>query len=164
MNDAIEAIAKSQNIEVKSNTNSIVILKLKDTVSFQQIAKLHEALRSKASELSSQIDVFVGTQADELLLSCRIGKKRSRDDALEAPASLLEDVSNALKKIEKAAKAPIEKKDLEDAKKICEDTVVSLNAIDGDGRAVQSFGVFHKTLAASDTKPRIVLAFRIHAG
>jgi hypothetical protein len=138
MNDAIEAIAKSQNIEVKSNTGSLVILKLKNTVSFQQIAKLHEALRSKASELSSQIDVFVGTQADELLLSCRIGKKRSRDDAIEAPASLLEGVSNALKKIEKAAKVPIEKKDIEDAKKICEDMVVSLQAVDGDGRAVQS--------------------------
>ena len=144
----------------------------KSTVSFQTLSSFYDACKKAAAAASSNVDVLLSTDGSDLVVTVRIGKKRARERDGEdgntgkiSNEALRDRVRAAVDKLKKAAGDSVSKQEIEAAQSVCESTVCLLLSVDEGGeRAVQSFGTFYKKLAPTDSKPRIVLGFRIHAG
>lgn len=145
-----------------SQTRAIAITK--GTVSFQTLQTCYDRCKAEAGE--RKLEVLLSSSSQDLLVSANAGAKRGRPSEAEQPtnvADLRDSVADAVKKLEKLP-APPSKDELKTAQTVVESVVCVLRAADGDELACQSFGLFYRKLAASDTKPRVVLAFRLHAG
>jgi hypothetical protein len=145
-----------------SQTRAIAITK--GTVSFQTLQTCYERCKAEAGE--TKLEVLLSSSSQDLLMSVNAGAKRGRPSEAEQPknvADLRDSVANAVKKLEKLS-APPSSEELKTAQSVVESIVCVLRAADGDELACQSFGLFYRKLSPSDTKPRVVLAFRLHAG
>ena len=136
----------------------------KGTVSFQSLQTCYDRCKTEAGE--TKLDVLMSSSGKDLLVSANAGGKRGRPSEAEPPknvADLRDNVASAIQKLEKLPSKPTSE-EIKIAKSVVESVVCVLRAADGDELACQSFGLFYRKLAQSDTKPRIVLAFRLHAG
>lgn len=136
----------------------------KGTVSFKSLQTAYEQLKQTAGE--TKLDVLLSSSGRDLLVSANAGKKRGRPSEALPPknvADLRDGVAEAIQTLEKLPSAPASA-EVVVAKSVVESMVCVLKAADGDELACQSFGLFYRKLAATDAKPRVVLAFRLHAG
>jgi len=148
--------------QTTSQTRAVAVTK--GTVSFQSLQTCYERCKKQAGE--AKLEVLISSSGQELLVSANAGGKRGRPSEAVQPknlSDLRDSVAEAVKKLEKSSTTP-SKDELAKARTIVESVVCVLRAADGDELACQSFGLFYRKLAPSDTKPRIIIAFRLHAG
>ena len=173
LSNTIKKLFEDCRFALRASASDSVLCAVCDrTVTFQKLSGFYDAARRAASEHNSTIDVLLATDRSDLVVTVRVGKKRARDSEARVDSSgkasndeLRDRVKEAIDKLKKTSGESLSKQELDSAQSVCDSTVCLLLSVDAsEERAVQSFGAFYKKLSASDSKARVVLGFRIHAG
>jgi hypothetical protein len=171
--EVVETVFSTHSFTLRSPSSSALVCgEAKNTISFQALSSFYDDVRRAASNASTAVEVLFATDGPSLVITVRIGKKRGRESGseLDATAKVSDDdlrdhVKAAFDKLSKKEGDLLSKESLSSAQTVCDSLVCSLKSVDAAGeRAVQSFGAFYKKLSPSDSKPRVVLGFRLHAG
>ena len=169
--ETLKGVADGMGYENTTTSAGVLQIFLPETVSFTAINNWRTTCVEVASNTGVQIEDLLVSQQKRLVIATRIGRKRQRSDEPQAPSQRdLDDVESKvgdlIKKVLKTApKDSVDASEIDKAKKILQKTTALLIGPSGaEEKAVQSFGLFQKKLSPTDPRPRLLLAFRLHAG
>ena len=165
------------NVESHAVTDKFCRYVVRDTLSFHQISKLHECIKSFKTE-NGPVD-YIGSSGSNLVYSVKAtcdfqrtlhssGKKRRREEQWNDTRS---EVQEAIQKLRRGAGKTTPEVETEAASSIL---VRFLDTVRGQAneQAIDSWGVFSKQIdlpESSDRKssppvPKVLIAIRMHAG
>lgn len=167
--ETLSGRARALGYETKTTSAGVLQVVLPDTISFATLNAWNQSCRDVASSIKIAVEDMLVSQGKRLILATRIGAKRPREE--DAPSQKeLDDVQDKvetlIEKVRKSsAKDSINAPEMETAKRALQKCTALLLGPSGPSeKAVQSFGLFQKKLAASDPRPRLVVALRLNAG
>ena len=169
--DTLVGVAKGLGYETKTTAAGVLQVMLPNTISFGTLNVWNQTCKDVAGSTKVLIEDMLVSQGKQLLIATRVGAKRPRDDEANAPSQrelddVQEKVESLVAKVKKASsKESINATEMETAKHVLEKCTALLLGPSGPSeKAVQSFGIFQKKLAATDPRPRLVIALRLNAG
>jgi hypothetical protein len=168
---AMRAVADRLDLVHRTTSAGVLQVVLKATTTFSTLSTLHDACRAAARHASgiTVVDLLIADGADVLFVVRVAARKRTREPdkpSEKAVASTLAKLDECWKTFQAspaATSGKIPPTDVAIGKEVLENVLCKLEGVDGE-RPIQSYGVFAKKLAATDPRPRLVLAIRISAG